>query len=77
MQVYAGIWGRELQILQWYKIQKVSLHQSNWQKRNQVATIVLYTAGGHIRIPYISLELANSIRNYALYKIESTQKNWL
>ena len=77
MQVYSGIWGRELQLLQWYKIQKVSLHQSNWQKRKQVATILLYTAGGHIRVPYISLELANSIRNYALYKIESTQKNWL
>jgi putative membrane protein len=77
LQIYSGIWGREIQLLQWYKIQKIGLHQSPWQRKNNIANIVLYTAGGHIRIPYIDLDLANEIKNYALYKIESSQKNWL
>src|SRR5690606_35728059 len=48
-QVYSGVWGRENKVLQWYKIQKAGLSQSPWQRRNKVANVIFYTAGGYIR----------------------------
>lgn len=77
MQVYSGIWGRENKILQWNKIQKITLQQSIYQQRKNIANLIIYTAGGLIKIPYITLELAHLLRNYALYKIESSEKSWM
>src|SRR5690606_27305775 len=77
LQIYSGVWGRENKVLQWYKIQKASISQTPWQRRNKVANVTFYTAAGYISIPYLDLELANEILNYALFKIESTQKSWL
>ena len=76
-QVNSGAWGKESKVAQWYKIQYVQLNQSIFQRRKQLATLVLHTAGGQIRIPYIDLELARRMTNYALYKVESSQRSWM
>lgn len=77
LQVHSGVWGRSEKILQWYKIQKVTIQQSIYQKNKGLASITCYTAAGNIRIPFIKLEEANLLKNYALYKIESTARSWL
>lgn len=76
-QVNSGAWGKESKIAQWYKIQYVQLNQSIYQRRMQLATLVIHTAGGQIRIPYIDLELAHTMTNYALYKVESSNRSWI
>lgn len=76
-QVNSGAWGKESQVAQWYKIQYVQLNQSIYQRKKQLATIVIHTAGGQIRIPYIDLKLAHAITNYALYKVESSGRSWI
>lgn len=76
-QVNSGAWGKESKIAQWYKIQYLELRQSLFQKKRQLATVVIHTAGGKIKIPYINLDLARVIQNYSLYKIETAVKNWL
>jgi putative membrane protein len=76
-QVNSGIWGREVQVVKWYKIQHVKLQQSIYQRRKGLATIRIYTAGGSIRIPYITLELAYLLQNYALYEVERLHRPWL
>jgi len=76
-QVNSGAWGKESKIAQWYKIQYMQLNQSIFQKRKQLATLIIHTAGGQIRIPYIDLELARTMTNYALYKVETSDKSWI
>jgi putative membrane protein len=76
-QVNSGIWGREVKVVKWYKIQQVKMQQSIFQRRKNLATIKLYTAGGYIKIPFIPLELATQIQNYALYEVEKSHRPWL
>lgn len=77
LEVHSGVWGRKLQVLQWYKIQHVSLKRSIYQRHHGLASMVLYTAGGTIHIPYIDLELAERVQNYALYKVEVGDSPWM
>ncbi len=77
LQVKEGVWGRESKIVKWYKLQHISLHQSIYQRHHSLATLVLYTAGGTITIPYITLGLAQMVRNYALYEIERSNRPWM
>ena len=76
-QVNSGAWGKQSKIAQWYKIQYMQLRQSIYQRRKELATVVIHTAGGKITIPYINLELARAIKNYGLYKVQSTDKFWI
>ena len=76
LQIRKGIFGRHELILKWNKIQSVHLQQSIYQRSHKLATIELYTAGGVITIPYVMLEQARQILNFALYKIESSAEPW-
>lgn len=77
LQVNSGIWGRKVQIVQWYKAQQVRLQQSIYQRSKGLASLKLSTAGGTITIPYIPLDLAQQIQNYTLYEVERTNKEWM
>ena len=76
-QVNSGAWGKKSKIAQWYKIQYLQLRQSIFQRRKELATLVIHTAGGKITLPFIDLELARAIKNYGLYKVQSTNKSWM
>jgi putative membrane protein len=77
MQLLSGVWGREIKIVKWQKIQLVDLRQSIYQRSAGLATIKLITAAGIITVPYVSLPLAEAIRNYALYRVESSNEPWM
>jgi putative membrane protein len=77
LQLNTGVWGKESKLAQWYKIQYMELIQSMYQRRKRLATLVIHTAGGQIKIPYIDLELAQMIKNYALYKVEESKRSWM
>ncbi|MFN2440236.1 MAG: PH domain-containing protein [Chitinophagaceae bacterium] len=70
-------YGTERILLKWFKLQSVALKQSLYQQRRNLATLVLYTAGGSISIPYISLEAARQIVNYSTYQIEHQNRAWM
>ncbi len=72
-----GIIGRRETLLKWYKIQSVKVSQGIYQRRKNLATIDFYTAAGSVRIPYIELEKANALQNFVLYRIESSQREWM
>jgi membrane protein YdbS with pleckstrin-like domain len=74
--VKKGIFGIHELVLKWDKIQSVHLDQSLYQKRVHLATVKLNTAGGKIILPWLALQQAKQIRNYALYKIESSSRPW-
>ena len=77
IQLAKGVYGIKGVILQWYKVQQVGWQQTIYQRKHRLATVKLYTAGGVITIPYIPLEQAMRIGNYALYKVESSSKSWM
>lgn len=77
LQVNSGAWGMKSQVAQWYKIQYMQLNQSIFQRRKNLATIIIHTAAGQIMIPYIDLELAHKIHNYAVFKVESSGRWWI
>ncbi len=58
------------------KVQRVTVSQSIFQKRRGYATVRIYLAAGTVRLPYLGFEDANRLRDYLLYKVESTAVDW-
>ncbi|RYG54382.1 MAG: hypothetical protein EOO01_01725 [Chitinophagaceae bacterium] len=71
VQVNREIFGKEAILLRWDKIQSVTVVQSIFQRRKDLATIKLNTAGGILKIPFIPLGEAKKIRDYAIYVVEN------
>jgi len=77
LRTTAGIFTMRSVLLQWYKVQAVEVRQTIYQRRKGVANLILYTAAGAVRIPYIEIEKARVIQNFALYKIEIDTRSWM
>ena len=77
LQVHQAVFGEKETILLWHKIQSVKLRQSIYQRKKGLATIHIYTAGGVIRVPFISLHAAEEVRDYALFKVETGSQSWM
>lgn len=77
LQINKGVFGSETAILTWNKIQCIQLNQSIYQRRKNLATLKVFTAGGTLSIPFITMEEATKFYNYALFKIESEFKGWM
>ncbi|MEL7535010.1 MAG: PH domain-containing protein [Bacteroidota bacterium] len=75
--IHEGIIASKHTLLAWYKVQSVSIKQSPYQARKDLADLVLYTAAGDVRIPYIELRQAESLRDFVLYQVETTKKDWM
>lgn len=60
-----------------YKIQSVALFQSPWQRRFGLHTLVLHTAAGDERIPWLCGEDARRLRDWCLYRAESDRRPWM
>jgi putative membrane protein len=58
------------------KVQRVSVTQTLPQKRKGLATLRIYLASGSIKLPYVDFEMAQQLRDYMLYKAESSQLAW-
>ncbi len=58
------------------KVQRVTVSQSIFQRRRGYATVRIYLAAGTIRLPYLRIDDANRLRDYLLFKVESTPGHW-
>ena len=58
------------------KVQRISVTQTIPQKRKGLATLRIYLASGSIKLPFIDFEMAKQLRDYVLYKVESSQLAW-
>ena len=73
----SGIWDIEQKTVQIEKIQTVTITQYFWQKRTDLGTIFLSTAGGSIKMKTAKISELRNVANYCLYKVESSAKNWM
>ncbi len=77
IQVHKGAIGSHYSLMPYYKIQAIELVANIYQRRKDLTDVVIYTAGGSIRIPYVPYEQAATLRDYVLYKVESDNKSWM
>ncbi len=72
----SGLLGYRCVALLYRKVQRVTVLQSPYQRRKGLATLRVYMASGSVRIPYIDHATAMQLRDYILYKVESSQQAW-
>ncbi|MEM9820515.1 MAG: PH domain-containing protein [Bacteroidota bacterium] len=77
LRTQKGLIGQDAVLLQWYKVQSVSIQQSIYQRRKSLADIHFYTAGGSVVIPFVELSKAQALMNFVLYRIEIDQRKWM
>ncbi len=77
LTVGSGFITTKTQILEHHKIQMVNYSQNIFQKLKNTASIKIHTASDSLTIPYIKSKRAQAIVNYLLYKVESSDKDWL
>ncbi|MDE2752596.1 MAG: PH domain-containing protein, partial [Gemmatimonadota bacterium] len=58
------------------KAQGVSVKQSPLQRRRGLATLEVQLSSGVVTVPYVELDTAHTLRDYILYKVESSPLRW-
>lgn len=76
MAVRRGFIGYRVSSFLHRKVQRVSLTQTATQKRKGLATLRFFLASGSVKIPYIDFNQAQQLRDFVLYKIESSALAW-
>ncbi len=71
-----GFLATRLDVFLLRKVQRVTVRQSPHQRRKGLASVRFFLASGSIRIPYIDAKRAETIRDYVLYRVESSKKSW-
>lgn len=58
------------------KVQRISITQTIIQKRRGLASVRFYLASGSLKMPYVDFELAKTLRDFVLYRVESSKLAW-
>jgi putative membrane protein len=75
--VGSGLLETHFTYLEIFKVQNIKMKQTFFQKRSNVADIILQTASGKINIPCIPFEDAIKIYNHTLYKVQNSKTSWM
>lgn len=73
----SGVWIRNTQILEMFRLQAVSMHRPIWYRHSELTNLVFHSAGGDISFPIVDENEVKPLVNYLLYKIESTERPWM
>ena len=76
VSVRRGFLGFQISTFLHRKVQRVSVTQTYLQRRKSLATIRFFLASGSVRVPYVNYEQAKVLRDYVLYRVESSQRAW-
>lgn len=72
----SGFLGRKVDAFLFRKVQSVALIRSPLQRRRGLATLHVQLACGVVSVPYIDHGLASRLRDYMLYRVESSRRRW-
>jgi putative membrane protein len=72
----SGLLGYRTVALLFRKVQRVTVTQSRLQRRRNLASLRLHMASGSVRVPYIAHATAQQLRDYILYRVETSQQAW-
>ena len=76
LAVRRGFLGYQVSSFLHRKVQRISLTQTTLQRRKGLATLRFYLASGSIKLPYVDFQKACQLRDYVLYRVESSQAAW-
>ncbi len=72
----SGLFGFRTVGLLFRKVQRVTITQSRYQRRKNLASLRMHMASGSVRVPYIDHATAQQLRDHILYRVESSRKAW-
>lgn len=72
-----GVLNRHQILLQWHKVQAVTIRQSIFLKRRGLAHLILFTAAGAVSVPYVEINKAKEVQDYVLAKVEKDKRDWM
>ena len=72
----SGFIGSEVKAFLLRKTQSATVKQSPLQRRKDLATLHVQLACGKVTVPYIDHRAACQLRDYVLYKVESSRRRW-
>ncbi|MEM7280983.1 MAG: PH domain-containing protein [Pseudomonadota bacterium] len=75
--VRKGLFGEQHTIFELRRAQRVSLSQSPYQRRKQLASLTVYLASETIHLPFIPYDDAQNLQNQILYLSESDRLAWI
>lgn len=73
----SGAWDIAHEIIEPGKIQGIAISQLFWHKSIGIGSLILYTAGGNIRLDLGQMNLIQPYVNKWLYELEKTDVNWM
>lgn len=76
MVLRKGFIGYQTTAFLYRKVQRISVTQTLLQERKGLATIRFFLASGSLRLPYVDFNMAKDLRDYILYKVESSRQAW-
>ena len=77
LTVGSGFFDTATQVIELHKVQSVEYKQNFFQKRRKVASIAAATSSKALNLVHLNEELAKSLVNFMLFKIESQNRDWM
>lgn len=77
LRAESGVWQRKSVLLQWHKVQSVSVRRGFFSSATGYAQLAFYTAAGVVRIPYIPVPMAAAVQDFVLYIVETDEREWM
>lgn len=74
---HSGVWTRKEEVLEMFRLQSVSVSQPVWYKKRGLVNLTFHSAGGDISFNMVRKNQVEPLLNFALYKIESTERAWM
>ena len=71
-----GFFGYRVTAFLHRKVQRISVTQTLLQRRKGLATMQFYLASGLIKVPYVDFAKAKALRDYVLFRVETSQLAW-
>lgn len=75
--VQSGFWDIDTEIIEPYKIQAITTSQLFWQKRFNIGSVYLYTAGGNVAFTTGFYHEIKDLCNQWLYQVETSNRRWM
>lgn len=71
-----GLFGYSVDAFLFRKAQGATVSRSPLQRRNGLASLTVHLASGDVTVPYIDFATACRLRDYLLFKVESSRQPW-
>ena len=71
-----GLFGYSVDAFLFRKAQGATVSRSPLQRRKGLASLTVHLASGDVTVPYIDFATACRLRDYLLFKVESSRKPW-